>query len=157
MHRLQVIYRITSENLAVRNSVLLDVPHITHMQKEDWRTFIQELAERNQATLVVIRCRVDEKTLRKRLQDRSEPRDAWKLANWSEFLSREPIDVFIPFPHLDVDISTDPEGTVNDVIRYIVNCVESRPYSGFRSNEENRWLKRTELYRDHEGVYSSLI
>ena len=31
------------------------------------------------------------------------------------------------------------------------------PYSGFRSNEENRWLKRTELYRDHEGAYSSLI
>jgi len=37
------------------------------------------------------------------------------------------------------------------------SCGEGCPYSGFRSNEENRWLKRTELYRDHEGAYSSLI
>src|SRR6266571_9352634 len=31
------LYRIASENLKVRNSVLLDVPHITHMTSTTWR------------------------------------------------------------------------------------------------------------------------
>jgi predicted kinase len=52
----EVLYRITSENLLVGNSVLLDVPHITHVQDPAWCLRISQMAEDAEAKLIVIRC-----------------------------------------------------------------------------------------------------
>ena len=106
-----ILYRITEENLAIGNSVLLDVPHVTHVQDETWCGFIQEVAARRDARLVAIVCRCTAATLLRRLKNRACDRDDWKLRNWAEWLRREPPDVHVPFPHLDID--TEYDGEVN--------------------------------------------
>lgn len=123
-HLYDVLYRITRENLLIGNSVLLDVPHITHVQRPEWREFICSLTSEADAQFVVLRCRCAEATLRERLSRRGEARDIWKLKHWDEFMSHEPVDVEIPFPHLDV--TTDGDGTgANEALTYILRAVEA--------------------------------
>lgn len=118
-HFYEILYRITKENLAIGNSVLLDVPHVTEMRDVGWQTLISDLATTNGATLVVIRCLCSEETLKKRIASRGEERDTWKLANWHEFLKEQPIDVFIPFEHLDIH-TDDNMPAIEPVIKYIL-------------------------------------
>lgn len=115
-----VLYRITEENLEVGNSVLLDVPHVTHVQDPQWCSFIKELADRCNASLIVLRCRCSEECLRTRLSDRGKERDRWKLESWDEFAKREPIDVSIPFDHLDVETDVRTDTSVEQAWTYIL-------------------------------------
>lgn len=115
-----VLYRITEENLMVANSVLLDVPHVTHMQDDKWRVAISERAARCGANLIVIRCFCSEETLHRRISARAEERDRWKLENWPEFVRREPLRVPIPFPHLEIDTEESVEGNAVLATRYIL-------------------------------------
>jgi predicted kinase len=114
-----VLYRVADENLRVCNSVLLDAPHVTQMQDEDWRKFISHLASRNKAELAVIRCFCSEKTLHRRITERAEMRDHWKLENWPEFLRREPLKVPIPFPHLEIDTDESLESNTKKITRFL--------------------------------------
>jgi predicted kinase len=115
----RALYTIAEENLKLGNSVLLDVPHIKEVQKARWRTFIRGLARRTKAKMAVVRCRCSEKTLRTRIKARGEPRDIWKLGNWEKFLKKQPIDVSIPFPHLDIDTEKSSAKNIHTAIRYI--------------------------------------
>jgi len=114
-----VLYRIAEENLQVGNTVLLDVPHVTHVRDAQWCSFIQSLADRSGARLIVVRCRCSEESLKERLEARGEPRDDWKLSNWREFMRREPLDVPIPFEHLDVDTDYAPADAAALACSYI--------------------------------------
>ncbi len=120
-HFYDVLYRITSENLLVGNSVLLDVPHVTHVQDPAWCLRIRQMAHDTKANLIVIRCFCSEATLRRRLVERGEVRDQDKLANWGDFTRSQPIRVAIPFDHLDVDTESDsaPEPGAK-AVRYIL-------------------------------------
>lgn len=113
------LYRITSENLQLGNSVVLDVPHVTHMKNEDWRNKIYNLAANANAELKVIRCYCSEETLKERIKDRDEKRDNWKLSNWDEFLRKEPIFVEIPFDHIDINTEEKTEDNINKIIKYL--------------------------------------
>jgi predicted kinase len=101
------LYRIVRENLAIGNSVLLDVPHVKEIQNPQWRTFISDLVDKSQTKLIVIRCTCSEQSLKRRIEARGEERDKWKLDNWQEFAVEQPPDVYIPFEHLDVDTDND--------------------------------------------------
>ena len=114
------LYTIVEENLKLGNSVLLDVPHIKEVQDARWRRFIRSLAARTKAKLVVIRCFCSEKTLQARLRSRSEKRDRWKLAHWKEFVTEQPIQVSLLFPHLDVDTQKNSAANVRAATRYIL-------------------------------------
>ena len=81
-----VLYRITEENLAVGNSVLLDVPHVTHVQSAEWRNYIDSIVERHAARLIVLRCWCKEFVLKQRIASRGEERDVWKLEHWNAWL-----------------------------------------------------------------------
>jgi predicted kinase len=115
----RALYRITEENLLVRNSVLLDVPHVTHMRDPEWRDFLVDIARRTSAELAIVRCLCSESTLRERIQNRGEGRDQWKLHNWAKFMAQEPIDVQVPLPHLDLDTEEDFASNVARAVRYI--------------------------------------
>jgi len=117
----QALYSIAEENLKLGNSVLLDVPHIKEMQEAQWRRFIRSLAARTKAELVVIRCFCSEKTLQARLRSRGEKRDRWKLAHWKEFLAQQPIQLSLPFPHLDINTEKNLATNVSAAIRYILS------------------------------------
>ena len=105
------LYLITTENLKLGNSVLLDVPHVTHMKDKKWRRTITTLAANANAELKVIRCYCSEETLKQRIITRGKKRDKWKLSHWDEFLRNEPIFVEIPFDH--IDINTEEQNALN--------------------------------------------
>jgi predicted kinase len=115
----QALYTIVGENLAIGNSVILDVPHVKEMQDRQWRNAIKALAKRTKSKLVIIRCYCADSNLRSRLQSRGEPRDRWKLNHWQEFLVEQPIQGVVPFTHLEVDMDDGLSANVQAVMGYI--------------------------------------
>lgn len=115
-----ILYRITNENLAMGNSVLLDAPHVKEMRDTQWQAYISEGVAKRKARLAIVRCFCDEQTLKKRIVARGEERDAWKLRNWQEFLKEQPLKVHIPFMHLDLNTDNKLDENAETAIRYIV-------------------------------------
>lgn len=113
------LYRIVAENLKVRNSVLLDVPHVTHMNSAGWREEIGDLATANDAALKIVRCYCSEETLKRRIEARGEPRDRWKLENWSRFMENEPVMVDIPLPHIDLNTELPENQNTPKIMEYL--------------------------------------
>ena len=118
----RALYKIVSENLAVGNSVILDVPHIKEMKDSKWRRSIQGLAKKAKAKLVVIRCHCSDVVLHSRLSSRAETRDNWKLSHWQQFLAEQPILTPIPFPHLEIDTEQNLSSNVDAALAYILKA-----------------------------------
>lgn len=116
----KALYTLTEENLKLGNSVLLDIPHIKEVQTNKWRAFIKRLVRRNKSKMVAIRCLCSEKGLYTRIRSRGEQRDRWKLLHWRKFLSEQPIDVPIPFEHLDIDTEKNLSKNAAVAVRYIL-------------------------------------
>ena len=125
-HFYRALYNIVEENLRIGNSVLLDVPHVKEMQNSDWRGFIQKLARRARAKLVVIRCICSEQTLRARLRSRAETRDRSKLIRWKRFLAEQPINVVLPVRHLDVNTEKSSALALGCAVQYILGSGRAR-------------------------------
>ena len=115
----KALYAIAEENLKLRNSVLLDVPHVKEVQTSQWRGLIRRLAKKARADLVVIRCFCSEQTLRRRIRSRSEARDHWKLEHWNELLREQPIRVRMPWRHLEINTTKSLSENVSEAVRYI--------------------------------------
>ena len=121
-HVYRVLYVIAEANLKVGNTVLLDVPHVKEVQLSEWRRFIKRLAAQTKSKLIVIRCACSETVLRARLKSRGEKRDRWKIAHWKEFLSQQPIEIDVPFPHLEVNTEKSLPANASVVVRYILEA-----------------------------------
>jgi hypothetical protein len=120
------LYAIAQANLTLGNSVLLDAPHVKDMQLPEWRRDIEQLVASAKAMLIVIRCVCSEPVLKTRLRERGETRDQWKIEHWREFLSGEPINVSIPFEHIDVNTEQTLPEAADIAVRYIQQCCEIR-------------------------------
>jgi predicted kinase len=118
-HFYEALYTIAEENLRAGNSVLLDVPHVKEIQIPKWRRFIKGLTARTRSKLIIVRCHCSETVLRSRIRLRNEWRDRSKLKDWEQFLSAQPLDVPIPFPHLDIDTERDLLRNTSAAVRYI--------------------------------------
>ena len=114
------LYTVTEENLRLGNWVLLDAPHVKEMQCPEWRSFIKRMVVRTKAKMIVIRCFCSERVLSARIRARGEPRDNWKLDHWQEFLKKEPIEVPIPFRHLNIDTAKPLTKNTQAALRYIL-------------------------------------
>ena len=121
----KALYSIAAENLSIGNSVILDVPHIKEVQRPEWRSFIQQLAGSNGASLIILRCLTSAEMLRSRLSTRGERRDRWKLKHWRRFLESQPINVPIFLPHLDVNTEQSLPVNMTAIMRYIRSCTKS--------------------------------
>jgi len=115
------LYTIAEENLKVGNSVLLDIPHVKEIQDPRWRRFIKRLAARAKSQIIVIRCLCSEKILYSRIRSRNEKRDRLKLKQWKQFSTTQPINVAIPFPHLDIDTEKNLSANTHAAVRYIAS------------------------------------
>lgn len=114
-----ILYRVALENLRVGNSVLLDVPHVTHMQKREWHAEIAEIANSGGSGLKIVRCYCSETILKKRIKDRGKERDQEKLDNWSAFMEKEPLRVPIPLDHIEIDTEIPIVQQINLVSDYL--------------------------------------
>ena len=117
----RALYTVAEENLRVGNSVLLDVPHVKEIQDPEWRRFIKRLAARTKSQLIIIRCLCSERVLQLRIRSRGEKRDRQKLSGWKQFSSAQPIDVAIPFPHLDIHTERNLSANSRLAIQYILS------------------------------------
>jgi predicted kinase len=129
-HIYKALYTVTRQNLQLGNSVLLDVPHVKEMQRSEWRRFIKRMVTRTKAKLIIVRCSCSENALHSRIRSRGEQRDSWKLHNWTKFLRQEPIDVHIPFPHLDIDTEGSLSRNISAAMRYILRAGSTEQGAG---------------------------
>lgn len=120
----RALYRITSENLRVGNSVLLDAPHIRQSRSESWYRSMLSLTCDTAAKLVMIRCVASEHVIRARLEARGEPRDNRKLENWETHLRSQPIAGALTYPYLDLMTERPIEETVQEALLYIMTVAE---------------------------------
>lgn len=125
----RALYTIAEENLRAGNSVVLDAPHVKQVQIGGWRRWLKDLVARADAGLAVIRCGCNGMTIRRRLVERGEARDLWKLENWEEFVRHEPPLVPIPFDHLELDTEDDLDANVERAFAYVVRAGRRRPVS----------------------------
>ena len=114
------LYALVEENLRLGTSVVLDAPHVKEMADPAWRREMVDLAVRAGAGLTVVRCHCREPILRRRLEERAEPRDRWKLENWDRFVTEQPPRGPIPLDHLDVDTERPPEQNVRAVLDALI-------------------------------------
>ena len=122
----RALYAISEANMGFGNSVLLDVPHVKEMQSPEWRRFVEGLTARTKSKLIIIRCLCSEKLLHARIRARGEKRDRWKLAHWKEFLSQQPIQIAVPFRHLDIDTGKNLSANASAAIDYILKSHAKR-------------------------------
>jgi len=100
-----ILVRFADIHLALGKIPIIDAPFsINHWRSDalsDWVSPFRATAKERHARLSIVRCvPPDEKTLRLRLETRGYSWDQWKLANWPEFMEREPFR--FPIAHDDV-------------------------------------------------------
>jgi len=100
-----ILVKYADLHLTLGKTPVIDAPFsINHWRADelsDWVSPFKAAAKERQARLAIIRCvPPDEETLRLRIGKRGYPRDQWKLANWAEFMEREPFR--FPIAHDDV-------------------------------------------------------
>lgn len=100
-----ILVKFADVQLELGKIPVIDAPFsINHWRADelsDWVIPFGATAKERNARLAIVRCvPPDEQTLRKRIEQRGYPWDKWKLANWTEFMEREPFR--FPIAHDDV-------------------------------------------------------
>jgi len=83
---------IAFDHLELGKVVAIDAPLRPELQDPGWTTRIQGACAARGAGFLAVWVVVSPETARRRMATRAEPRDQWKLANWEEFLRRQPYD-----------------------------------------------------------------
>ena len=83
---------IAFDHLELGKVVVIDAPLRPELQDSAWVTRIDRACADRGAGFLAIWVIVSSETARRRMTARAEPRDHWKLANWEEFLRRQPYD-----------------------------------------------------------------
>jgi len=83
---------IAFDHLELGKVVVIDAPLRPELQDSTWVARIRRACADRGAGFLAIWVIVSPETARRRMAARAEPRDQWKLANWEEFLRRQPYD-----------------------------------------------------------------
>lgn len=83
---------IAFDHLDLGKIVVIDAPLRPELQDPSWVQRIRGECVVRGAGFVAIWMLISAETARRRMEARAEPRDHWKLANWEEFLRRQPYD-----------------------------------------------------------------
>jgi predicted kinase len=84
--------RIAYDHLELSKLVVIDAPLRPELSDPCWVDRVRHECESRGAGFLAIWAIVSPETARRRMTVRAEPRDHWKLANWEEFLRRQPYD-----------------------------------------------------------------
>lgn len=102
---LKILLSLADKQLSHKKTPIIDAPFtFNHRRKDmrrDWAIHFKNIAEKHNVRLAIIRCiPQNQEELRKRLSERGNEYDKWKLNNWDAFLKRDPID--FPISHDDI-------------------------------------------------------
>jgi predicted kinase len=84
--------RIAYDHLELGKLVVIDAPLRPELGDPGWVARIRHECESRRAGFLSVWVIVSPDTARRRMAARAEFRDHWKLANWEEFLRRQPYD-----------------------------------------------------------------
>jgi predicted kinase len=83
---------IALDHLELGKLVVIDAPLRPELENPVWVDRLRRACADRGAGFAAIWVIVSPETARRRMAARGEPRDHWKLANWEEFLRRQPYD-----------------------------------------------------------------
>ena len=83
---------VAYDHLELGKVVVIDAPLRPELSDADWVGRVRRECESRQVGFLAAWLIVSPETARRRMAARAEPRDHWKLANWEEFLRRQPYD-----------------------------------------------------------------
>jgi predicted kinase len=83
---------IAFDHLRMDKLVVIDAPLRPELEDSAWTARIRQACAACGAGFLPIWVMVSPETARRRMTARAESRDHWKLANWEEFLRRQPYD-----------------------------------------------------------------
>lgn len=83
---------VAFDHLELGKVVVIDAPLRPELMDPAWVARIRGECTRRQAGFTAVWVTVSTLTARRRMERRAEARDHWKLANWEEFLRRQPYD-----------------------------------------------------------------
>ena len=78
------------DHLELGKVVAIDAPLRPELSDPSWVGRVRRECESREAGFLAVWMIVSPETARRRMTARAEPRDHWKLANWEEFLRRQP-------------------------------------------------------------------
>ncbi len=83
---------IAFDHLELGKVVVVDAPLRPELQDSAWVARVRRACADRGAGFLAVWVIASTETARRRMAERAEPRDQWKLANWEEFLRRQPYD-----------------------------------------------------------------
>ena len=83
---------IAFDHLELGKLVVVDAPLRPELQDSTWVARVRRACADRGAGFLTVWVTVSTETARRRMAARAEPRDHWKLANWEEFLRRQPYE-----------------------------------------------------------------
>ncbi|TNY38085.1 AAA family ATPase [Thermomonospora catenispora] len=92
-----------NDNIERGISTILSAPFIAEFQDEGWLARLTNRCKAKGVDVVAIWVRCDAESMREYIEFRDAPRDAWKLANWDEYVSTLDTENSPPGVHLTVD------------------------------------------------------
>ncbi len=91
------------DNLHVGTSAILSAPFISELNDEAWFKRLENRCAAKGIDVAAIWVRCDPESMREYIEFRGAARDAWKLANWDEYVSGLKTDASPPTAHITVD------------------------------------------------------
>lgn len=88
----RTLEQVAYDHLELGKVVVIDAPLRPELSDQDWVGRVRRECEKRQAGFLAAWLTVPPETARRRMTSRAEPRDRWKLANWDEFLRRQPYE-----------------------------------------------------------------
>lgn len=83
----EVILNIAFEALVYADTVLINAPFTREIRDMDYMIKLHDLCKKNGATLTVVWVQTSIDVCKQRMIERNSERDAWKIANWDEYIA----------------------------------------------------------------------
>ncbi|MFJ4192123.1 AAA family ATPase [Kitasatospora sp. NPDC089509] len=99
----ECLMRTAYDNVAAGISTVLAAPFIAEIADADWMARLANRCRSHGADLWPIWVRCDAESMHEYIAMRSAARDAWKLANWSDYIATVDVDTRPVVPHFVVD------------------------------------------------------
>jgi predicted kinase len=126
----RTLERVAYDHLELGKLVVIDAPLRPELSDPEWVGRIRQECEGRGAGFLAVWLIVSPETARRRMAARAESRDHWKLANWGEFLRRQPYD---PPAGAGLTLRNEESDSVESALAQVVATIENAT----RRTEEN--------------------
>jgi predicted kinase len=118
----ETLEAVAFDHLQLGKVVVMDAPLAPELRDAGWVNRMRAECRKYAAGLAAVWVAVSPETARRRLQERGEARDRWKLEHWEEFLAtRRPYD---PPPHVSLVLENEDTDPLDRSIAHLLDLIE---------------------------------